>query len=393
MFCLQFYKSFFSDLLAVKNGIIEAVSGKEKEKDGSRLSTVELNCFRRVVIPAAQLKLKSDSKFADVKAIIRKHTENLLITFRSGQVKEDVVQSNSLALLNELNGLFGAQFDVLNKATGSNEIKYKTILLNDISEHVANVNGETDEVLLFHAVCVQYFEDKALKEVLNASKHLAEALAELKGFAEAFKSACGREAPCFWGIMRNGTHWLFLRRVFSDGTVTFANTVPIKIAEDPTSQSNSSGESVFNESNLDVVTKLVCNIMTDVLKLTSIIEQVGIGEASPDEEAQYGSDAGDEDNEDEFNSKKRGRDDDDDQEESSDPKKQTITKGGLGSKQSQLQQSSLSGLSAYDMIGRWNYLHTLPLAMRNYVVSLQCSHLNPHPDRSRGMSSLWNVSS
>lgn len=393
MFCLQFYKSFFSDLLAVKNGIIEAISGKEKEKDGSRLSTVELNCFRRVVIPAAQLKLKSDSKFADVKAIIRKHTENLLITFRSGQVKEDVVQSNSLALLNELNGLFGAQFDVLNKTTGSNEIKYKTILLNDISEHVANVNGETDEVLLFHAVCVQYFEDKALKEVLNASKHLAEALAELKGFAEAFKSACGREAPCFWGIMRNGTHWLFLRRVFSDGTVTFANTVPIKIAEDPTSQSNSSGESVFNESNLDVVTKLVCNIMTDVLKLTSIIEQVGIGEASPDEEAQYGSDAGDEDNEDEFNIKKRGRDDDDDQEESSDPKKQTITKGGLGSKQSQLQQSSLSGLSAYDMIGRWNYLHTLPLAMRNYVVSLQCSHLNPHPDRSRGMSSLWNVSS
>ena len=368
MFCLQFYKSFFSDLLAVKNGIIEAISGKEKEKDGSRLSTVELNCFRRVVIPAAQLKLKSDSTFADVKAIIRKHTENLLITFRSGQVKEDVVQSNSLALLNELNGLFGAQFDVLNKTTGSNEIKYKTILLNDISEHVANVNGETDEVLLFHAVCVQYFEDKALKEVLNASKHLAEALAELKGFAEAFKSACGREAPCFWGIMRNGTHWLFLRRVFSDGTVTFANTVPIKIAEDPTSQSNSSGESVFNESNLDVVTKLVCNIMTDVLKLTSIIEQVGIGEASPDEEAQYGSDAGDEDNEDEFNSKKRGRDDDDDQEESSDPKKQTITKGGLGSKQSQLQQSSLSGLSAYDMIGRWNYLHTLPLAMRKYVV-------------------------
>ena len=371
MFCLQFYKSFFSDLLAVKNGIIEAISGKEKEKDGSRLSTVELNCFRRVVIPTAQLKLKSDSKFADVKAIIRKHTENLLITFRSGQVKEDVVQSNSLALLNELNGLFGAQFDVLNKTTGSNEIKYKTILLNDISEHVANVNGETDEVLLFHAVCVQYFEDKALKEVLNASKHLAEALAELKGFAEAFKSACGREAPCFWGIMRNGTHWLFLRRVFSDGTVTFANTVPIKIAEDPTSQSNSSGESVFNESNLDVVTKLVCNIMTDVLKLTSIIEQVGIGEASldnSDEEAQYGSDAGDEDNEDEFNSKKRGRDNDDDQEESSDPKKQTITKGGLGSKQSQLQQSSLSGLSAYDMIGRWNYLHTLPLAMRNYVV-------------------------
>jgi hypothetical protein len=274
-------------------------------------------------------------------------------------------------MLNDLNDLLNTQFRVLNKTSGSSEIKYQTVLMNDICQHIANVNGETDEVLLFHAVCAQYFEDKALKEVLNASMHLAEALAELKGFAEAFKSACGREAPCFWGIMRNGTHWLFLRRVFSDGTVTFANTVPIKIAEDPTSQSNSSGESVFNESNLDVVTKLVCNIMTDVLKLTSIIEQVGIGEASldkSDEEAQYGSDAGDEDNEDEFNSKKHGRDNDDDQEESSDPKKQTITKGGLGSKQSQLQQSSLSGLSAYDMIGRWNYLHTLPLAMRKYVV-------------------------
>lgn len=347
--------------------------GKEKNKVGSRLSASELNCFKRVVIPT-NLKLKTESNFNesnfnDVKAIIRRHTESLLKLFRSGQVKEDVVQKNSLDLLNELNGLFGEQFRVLNKTSGSNEIKYKTVLTNEIHEHVANVNGETDEVMFFGSVCVHYIEDKALREDLSATNHLTEALAELKGFAEAFKSACGREARWFWGIMRNGVDWLFLRRHFSRGSVMFAVTEPIKIAEDPTSQSSSSrsaAEFVFDESNLNAVTTFVCNIMSDVHELTKIIGQVGRGEVSESDEESHedGSEAGDSDEEhDDYEDNDKKRERDEEEEELPDPKKQTIAKGGHGSKH----QKSLSGLSVYDMIGRWNYLHSLPLAMRKYV--------------------------
>jgi hypothetical protein len=267
------------EILAAVNRLHEAIIGKEKEKQGSRLSSNELNCFKRVEISTAVM-LKSSSYFDRVKAIIKRHTESLLILFRAGQVGEDVVQSNSLAMLNDLYGLLNTQFRVLNKTSGSSEIKYQTVLMDGICQHIANVNGETDEVLLFRNVCVHYFEDKALKENLMSAKHLAEAFVELKGFAEAFKSACGIEAPRFWGIMRNGVDWLFLRRRFANGISTYLQTTPFKIVEVPTSQSSNSSASAFDEANLDIVTTFVCNILTDVEKLTSIINQVVRDDAS-----------------------------------------------------------------------------------------------------------------
>jgi hypothetical protein len=90
-------------------------------------------------------------------------------------------------------------------------------------------------------------------------------------------------APRFWGIVRNESHWVFLRWGYYGGRRVLSHTEPIQVA----TWDAAVRAVVFNEKGLEQITKLLCNAIVDT---NGLMRTVNIAMANADlrgEESEY----------------------------------------------------------------------------------------------------------
>ena len=118
----------------------------------------------------------------------------------------------------KLVSLYSNQFRIYRKSSDHSKLSYSTILTDPVTgETVSVVRGETDEVVYYNNVCLLMIEDQSLCKGLTETAALAQTFAELKGFAERYKSAVLKEPKKFWGILRTGKKSSFVLRIFKEG--------------------------------------------------------------------------------------------------------------------------------------------------------------------------------
>lgn len=205
------------------------LQNKNKEKNGKSLTTADLNCFTYVTssIPSPTTKKYKDTLkhplFQPIKEIVNEYTRKMQEHDKMKNFDEvQFVQPNSYDMIVKLVALYSNQFCSYQKSSDQSKLSYSTVLTDPATGMiVSTVKGETDEVVYYNNVCLLLIEDKNLSKSLVEPGVLAQTFAELKGFAERYKSSVFKEPQKFWGILRTGKKWSFVLRVFQNGKIGY----------------------------------------------------------------------------------------------------------------------------------------------------------------------------
>ncbi len=180
----------------------------------------------------------------------------------------------------------------LGEKKGQIQTKYHTIILDN--DETFKISGESDAVIFYNNTCVFVWEDKNLDKTLTTANEKGQIIAEVKGFAEAFKKATRVEPTVFPGVLTSGVVFSISRYIFRNGGSSLHLTQPLSLV-------NEKYEII--EENVMAVTKLLIDNLLYCGKLMKVIDDslVPPQEHEEEEEDQRkfpGNDDEEEDNDD-----------------------------------------------------------------------------------------------
>jgi hypothetical protein len=241
---------YLSQADTVGNAIYNRLQANLKiKKSGSVLSTNELSKYRFMIVKSKSLR--DEYSFHPLKAKVSEYLESfeiraseLLTLGSTGSIINEVneVQPMTATLCDSLLKIFELSEEITMYEKNTPENSYRTTIENvwtekdrSYGEYDVEVNGITDKSFYYRNCPIGgVYEDKTVGVNIREPKHEAQALTEVKAFAEQFKLTMAIEPSCFMGILSNLEHfYMYSRRVSDAGVIVWCRTDLISFTDIP----------------------------------------------------------------------------------------------------------------------------------------------------------------